>query len=1395
MERSGPALIKEKSTKKSSKKYITWEAGEFVKLNNTINGKTLYEGCIIYFFKARSNTDYLKMVGITGDKNGGTLCDAREIYYDTGLCFHRMTSYIKNLKSVNERAINREAYQPARIYKMLLANTDSFLLVALIFSWILTNDKLDSLIHIKNITEARKAISDARFDQNLVRNNRGLRIAELHDADETKHKTMYTTINLETDLFEIERALGDMTEERIWLMFEAYQTELDKQHVGGLLHQEYNRRNARRPRVKQNAKNLHYTLSSILKDKPRLNRAIDVLMTRLDEPDPFVNIFKTENVGLTFYDRTLRAAYNVEPGLKNGKADVRFIDDDVLEGVKVFNKGRIVWHVWELYDELKKMPGLLFNQLMWKYVLSKESNDAISMEDMDALLYEATMPFYYRQNEYLLSRQFHLAYDFCFLLREQHRRFGNVLQYIQLMINLTPDMIKWRSKSVGTNNKRKPTEISKKSKKGGNDLVQSDGVHDQLMLNDDYKACAIEIPFSGIVLDVTSRFPFYRESSELLKRKLDDELVNVSIDLCLETKYAGISPLLYHLRDTLLKQQYLYQYVKEFVYPRFGEYLWQHVISLYKEANGLYDETPMFLLESDLTSLMEFLVPDKKTRLLLPPLSKKQFDSHFKLAFNRKQYLQHLEGDAGLGAIFNQIQDAVATLHSSEQDDNNIIRRIIKIVVEDLSITCEDNEGDRSRLPKEDTPRNQIEKTLLAYIVTRVMDEQIWSLCHSRILRQDLATNIKEVPSLCLDKEIIDMIESHPSCYVMRLNDDGDHEFEITMLRNIQCVSFIDSAKQSLHSLIGHISSLDYNGMQRWLFEMLQKRVDTNNSLRSSESYRDVYATSRVKTGLATDKHTIAHLKIKLAELNDDRLSNHFLMIMKEEDDRNTSYKIINDLITYDQNLLSETDNLFVIMLQRPLLPFVKRPEIPDVDYNNLKEPVIVFVETRRRIETVLNIDALDNATPDIDWSDEQSIKDYIYSHYSNCIECTVISFGESAKTIFVLREELDDQDSSICLYDSSTYIQCVQMIDRYNVHQREHVKVYDKKTNIRYKQTETMKNRNLSGYSKVAAKVREIQEKNEAASDANPTGPVLHAKQKKEISDLYLEMVNEKIRKNPQGKDANFWTERTYEDRLAIMDEAKKKYFGYMDVLREEQLAFNKNIEKFRGLLRTLQETPNQNAGVVAAFSEVLKAEEDKVISILYAQTISVLTTKKELFDYGALVMDQAIYMARFGDNGGVNIDMEDEAVLAASMYKAASEIINKIAFKDYAKKHRSIKIKLGEEPDLYGDVTGGPPSVNALVKRVEKEAEQERRIMERQSGIELEENDDMIVEDDNVIMEDAGKDDMEANELLRFFEANFDNEGAAEEILGTGNKTYDDGDGDEDIEIDPNHRAYQMY
>ena len=595
------------------------EVPKFEKIENLQNrGKTVYHSLLLSFIKSRHQTDNLMLIGPHGNLASGLIGDAREIYYDANACIQRMSHGMKYIDVVNATA-RQNTYQNVLRLLVSLANTDAFLLVAFIFTWILTVDERFSDRSVIGMKEKIKRDRD-QLDYSTTGKTMAVDFAKFNErfsVDESKR--FYYTLG-EENTKDLREWFNDqmMSPEMMMFMFDAYQSDMDKAFPQTLIHKEKDRRGAEelRPRIKQNCNDLYDTLNAIINNNDRLNAAIAVLRKNVDEDkDPFVLIYMKDNQSFPFYDRERQVT-------------------TLVRGAKEKIKGRIAWRIIDVYRELSSRTELHFNRCLKRYVLSRPSNDAITMRDMDLLLYEATMPFYHSKHEALLSIQFRMAYDFLFILREQHRRFGNAKKYIETL-NIAL---------------RKPT-LS--------------------LTENERNLCPIDIPFTTLVVDAFQRFKPEKESDSPVPRlRVINQLRYLDLDGIDET-----------IRRVLLEERYLYDYACDVLYMKFQSQLANGILSEFKQIHGLVGPSPLALSLDNMSTVCRNVAPFS--------IDKSVLETHFRLVSTRG-----VDKPIDVGPLWTKYIESINNVLLSGED--KMIQSLIARVVEKDDIIV--SEYERAKL-------------------------------------------------------------------------------------------------------------------------------------------------------------------------------------------------------------------------------------------------------------------------------------------------------------------------------------------------------------------------------------------------------------------------------------------------------------------------------------------------------------------------------------------------------------------------------------------------------------------------------------------------------------------------------------------------------------------------
>lgn len=975
--------------------------------------QTLYQSILISFIKARHLIDNFRHTGFKGYLRDGELCDAREIYYDAEACLDRIARGMKYMDSVNGSDKNR-TYQNVLKFRAILANTDTFILTAFIFTWILTNEKK----YHGDVETALKNIQEDRLSPNLDYNTTGIRIKNERMSNyETKlnaktivgYLTFYTKERFSDAMVTyLRQSFSEMTEAHAEMMFIAYQSELDKALSGTVVHKEKNRREIDRSngRIAQNAADLYYTLDCIINNDDRLAAVLDALSLRLDyvekpkSPDPFVMVNMMENKGLRFYDRELR---------------------QLLEYASSAVVQHKTWSLIEVYCELASVPSLLFNQMLQKYVFSRNSNESITLWDLTQLLYEATMPLYHASNSDLLSNQFRMSYDFLFLLREQHRRFRNALQFMLLVKKAAKPFIVERIKRatraeqerLGPSEKIKGKPIS--ITKNDEEFVVS--VMLKLKKKPIFTSCPIDVPLDSSMVDAFVRERQVAINSTDWRRRLDNRLNDENI------KTYETVPLA-RMRQLLLQQPYLCDYVREVVYPRFGEHLWRRLIRELKVICGLYGASPVMLSLGDITLLNETL--SSIVIQGLPSLEKRLFDAHFKITLVLSTSNKVVNDDIRMWINY------ASTVASNPE----IIVSLIDETIESLVSLPIGEEADKTR--------ELISELLLLQLRINTLDhedewEKSWSLVRTRIMRRDV--NLPDVnmsPILCTDSVIIGLIERHPSFFTPTKTglDYTIHVFG----KRVRPVSF----GTTLGSLLAREPQnliRPLMGYTEWFTFIRQTVLSVIASMTRELQFDAVPVSAR----FTNDKANVGDLKQFL--VNERRYRYVLLYRSSKIDGSQLSlpimykYKIINDTTKYDMMSLSRAkDKLFLLVLEDSPDDETLALSLPPFDTKNViidegEKALIVVVETRG-IHRVSYTTEISSEASFGDYSKETLYAKYNKNGVHQCIGYIKFQRQQGVILVMIVREELGNKEGG-CLYDITTFSECDAFLRRYASKQR----------------------------------------------------------------------------------------------------------------------------------------------------------------------------------------------------------------------------------------------------------------------------------------------------------------------------------------------------------------------
>ncbi len=289
-----------------------------------------------------------------------------------------------------------------------------------------------------------------------------------------------------------------------------------------------------------------------------------------------------------------------------------------------------------------------FGSLIDRYILSAEATfRPVTLGDLDALFYAITAPLYHRQ-ESSLSFIFRMARDFCFLLREQHRRQGNIVQYVRLLDELA------RQPSLGRNGDRERAKRVSDSEQflalGAGAFRLDTPLYEYLASFERYKAPLyrhyritgplIESIVASLVTSMWKQQHDFRGEYVALQDPLP-LLEKEALSRCIEHRMKWFQRL-------ITQQTYLFHAVREVLYPRLVEAIWGLLLQQVRSALDLNDgdghccsprDTRILrrvLLETDTTRLWytDQHAPRgapvwRHKRLRLPWLDRRLFDRYF----------------------------------------------------------------------------------------------------------------------------------------------------------------------------------------------------------------------------------------------------------------------------------------------------------------------------------------------------------------------------------------------------------------------------------------------------------------------------------------------------------------------------------------------------------------------------------------------------------------------------------------------------------------------------------------------------------------------------------------------------------------------------------------------
>lgn len=200
--------------------------GEHNKLDRTINKQSVYNACLIDFSKARALSDQFDSEGIEGANGGLRLCDAREIYYDAEQCYTRLLRYFQEHYWKHKRESTR-----LKLYHILTGNYDVFLVMAFIFTAMLTvDDKEEEEPRTKKkkkeepeegtepVTKKKKKKKEKKKEEQPKQSKVGQRLYEALDDNKNKIPTPQ----------EIRDHFATLSEDKMMAFFDLYQWQINK---------------------------------------------------------------------------------------------------------------------------------------------------------------------------------------------------------------------------------------------------------------------------------------------------------------------------------------------------------------------------------------------------------------------------------------------------------------------------------------------------------------------------------------------------------------------------------------------------------------------------------------------------------------------------------------------------------------------------------------------------------------------------------------------------------------------------------------------------------------------------------------------------------------------------------------------------------------------------------------------------------------------------------------------------------------------------------------------------------------------------------------------------------------------------------------------------------------
>lgn len=673
------------SNKKKNNESLTKEERSFLDKTKPVAKKTIsitkgtvFSSCVVDFIIARQFTDRYKRLGYIGDNlKGGRLFDAREIYYDTEKCFGKIYKYLKAhyFKSRTRRK-NGEIDTRFHLYKYLLDNTDVLIVIAFIFTRMITKDFTTAEMN-RSVDSLKQRIDKNDYTKSDTTGDDLLREYDNPKKDIKQLPSIIAITNAIKTI--IGPKLDDFNCIAKCEYFELLFKDYNSKFIRGGLKTEGGYRGGELGKVTENAKNLCYTLYRIVNDPIRFNKVYSIMSFKLEDIN---NITLKSSTSFIKYDMLVTESVSYLdhidylPLFKKENNDMDTYDNQITNirsgfGGKVEkeDKQKEVWSIWRLYSHLDEKSSL-FRSMMNKVILSKSSNAAISMYDMDELLYAVTSPLYHK-SECILSFTFQMIYDLCCVLHEQHRKYRNIYDFVTILHNSLPVL-----KGIYKNIKATNTTVTRDMDIRYNIrelLMKDDAFKQYRMINRNvefytiikdaikglfrYKTNRLRMDNINIDRDITNTLIAYFnrmiEKNQLFIHTIGNVDENVSIEagemiidpvLIMDTKIDDEFRLrMIDFCHILSNNTYLYYFVEDLLYPRFIQSLWIYILDLFKKSFGIFSSH--FVSSNDMKILREiFILPNDEPRYFLEknnddgdivinklkchPLEKKVFDEY-----------------------------------------------------------------------------------------------------------------------------------------------------------------------------------------------------------------------------------------------------------------------------------------------------------------------------------------------------------------------------------------------------------------------------------------------------------------------------------------------------------------------------------------------------------------------------------------------------------------------------------------------------------------------------------------------------------------------------------------------------------------------------------------------